>query len=296
MSIAVRRFFFLLIVGIFHAFFVWHGDILINYALCGMLLLLFLKGTGKGMVIFGILLSVISNLLFCLLLIFANTETNIYSATDAYQSVLIYQQGSFIEITKQRIADWYAVNNPLNSIFLLFSILPFFLIGGGAAKFKWAERAKTLRRRFVLAFFLFFVIGLFIKTMPYVFGKNLSIEYLQNSVGGPFLAVAYALGIVVLTESDLGRKCFSYLAPVGMMSISNYLFQSVLSTWIFYSYGFGLYGKISIFAGTVLALFIYVFQVYFSNRWLTNHYFGPVEWLWRSITYKKKQPWKRVAA
>jgi uncharacterized protein len=62
---------------------------------------------------------------------------------------------------------------------------------------------------------------------------------------------------------------------------------------IFYSYGLGYYGEFSIFSGTMLALGIYVIQLIFSSWWVKRFYYGPVEWLWRSGTYMKKQRFKK---
>lgn len=299
LSLASRRLFCLMAIGIFHAVLIWHGDILINYAFLGFFVLMFMGWTAKGMVFTGGLLWFIPNLLLSLLL-FASAsfvpanESALYNKAEAEQSVHIYQQGSILDIMEQRFEDWYLVNNPMNSIFMLFSILPFFLIGAGAAKWKLIERAKELKKPFGLAFFLFLILGLFIKLTPYVYGHNVWISYIQDAIGGPMLTIAYVLGIVLAAETKIGTKLFTSFAPVGKISMSNYLLQSILSTLIFYSYGLGFYNKISVVTGTILVILIYLLQIVLSHYWLKNHIYGPVEWLWRTITYKKIQPWKRT--
>lgn len=295
--IAVRRLLMLLAIGIVHAVFIWHGDILINYALLGMLLLLFLKLSGKSMLIVGGLIWFIPNLLLSLLFIVAalfapGEEISVYDAALAEQSVEIYQQGSYFEILKQRVEDWYAVNNLLNSIFMLFSIFPFFLIGGGMAKLKWLEKVRELKKPFMIGFTLFLIIGLTLKLSPYIISQNIAWEYVQDAFGGPILALGYVFGIALWVGKSPTNKFLKVLAPVGKTSMSNYLLQSIISTLFFYSYGFGFYDRISVLTGTVLVLVIYGLQVLLSSYWLKSHPFGPVEWLWRSVTYKKKQQWR----
>lgn len=296
--IASRRLAMLLAIGMIHAVFIWHGDILINYALLGFLFLLFLRLSGKTMLITGRLLWLIPNivlslLFFALTLLVPGEEMSIYDPVMAKQSVEIYQQGSYMEILKQRLTDWYAVNNLDNSFLMLFSIFPFFLIGGGMAKLRWFERVKELRKSMLTAFSLFFTLGLLIKISPYVIGHHLAFEYIQDSFGGPMLAFAFAFGVALWAEKSPDNKLLGALAPVGKTSISNYLLQSVVSVLLFYAFGFGLYNKVSVLTGTVFVFIIYGLQILLSSYWLKHHPYGPVEWVWRSVTYNHKQPWKR---
>lgn len=295
--IALRRLLMLLVIGVIHALFIWHGDILINYALLGILFLLFLKLSGRGLLISGILIWLLPNLLLTLLFIVAallvpGEEISIYDPHLAKQSVEVYQQGSYIDIFKQRFEDWYAVNNPLNSVFMLFSIFPFFLIGGGLAKLKWLERVREIKRPLQIGFILLFITGLLLKISPYVIGKGITWEYIQDSFGGPILAFAYVLGIALWAEGSPTNRFLKLLAPVGKTSMSNYLLQSIVSTFIFYSYGLGLYNQVSVLTGTILVFTIYGIQILLSSYWLKNHPYGPIEWLWRGVTYNKKQKWR----
>ncbi|MEK4148885.1 DUF418 domain-containing protein [Robertmurraya sp. FSL W8-0741] len=296
--IAFRRLGVLLVFGMVHAFFIWHGDILINYAVFGFLFLLFIRGSGVGMTITGGLMWFIPQLIFCFLLIITalfmpELESSIYQVEMAKYSIEVYQSGSFAEIFSQRWNDWSMVNNLGNGIIMLFSIFPFFLIGGGAAKLKWMERVTELRRPLTVSFFLFFFLGLFLKLCPYIFQGGLAFEYIQDTFGGPLLAIAYALAIALVADTIRGKRLLRFLAPVGQMSLSNYLFQSLISTTLFYSYGFGLYDQISVFSGSLLVIVIFAVQVIFSSYWMKTHQFGPMEWVWRSATYQKWQRWKK---
>jgi uncharacterized protein len=80
------------------------------------------------------------------------------------------------------------------------------------------------------------------------------------------------------------------LAAVGRMALSNYLMHSILLTPVFYGFGFGLFGKVGYFASMGFVLALWIIQLYLSPIWLSHFRFGPAEWLWRSLTYRKKQP------
>ncbi|KON89484.1 hypothetical protein AF332_23455 [Sporosarcina globispora] len=297
-GMAIRRFSLLLLIGIIHAFLIWHGDILINYAIFGLIFLLFVKMSGRNMLLTGILLYIIPNLLFALLL-FATVlfvpadELSIYDPSSALASLQVYQNGSFSEVTAQRVEDWSGVNNLASLPIMLASIFPLFLIGGGAAKLRWLEESEKNREFLKKIMLSSLAAGLLLKLLPYLLESSLGLDYVQDIFGGPLLAIAYGLGIAVVIKSGKIPKILLPLSYVGKLSLSNYLFQSIISTVIFYSYGLGFYGKVSAFWGTLLVIFIFAFQILASRFWVARYYYGPVEWLWRSFTYLKIPNWKR---
>lgn len=297
-GMAARRFSLLLLIGIIHAFLIWHGDILINYAIFGFIFLMFVKMSGKNMLLTGILLYIIPNLLFVLLLfstvLFVPPEDlSIYDKEAALASLQAYQNGSFSEITSQRIQDWSGVNNLASLPIMLASIFPLFLIGGGAAKLRWLEEPVKNRAFLIKIMLISLAAGLLFKLLPYITESNLGLDYMQDIFGGPLLAIAYGLGIAVMINNSHRPGFLLPLSYVGKMSLSNYLFQSIISTFIFYSYGLGFYGKVSASGGTLLVMVIFAFQVLISRLWIARYYYGPVEWLWRSFTYLKIPNWKR---
>ena len=78
------------------------------------------------------------------------------------------------------------------------------------------------------------------------------------------------------------------------MALTNYLLQSISCTLLFYNYGLGFFGKVGHAAGIVLTLVICLLQILVSNWWMKRFQYGPAEWLWRSLTYLKRQPIRRV--
>ena len=104
------------------------------------------------------------------------------------------------------------------------------------------------------------------------------------------LMLFYASAIVLLAQRAAWKKWLAPLAPVGRMALSNYLFQSLVYVTLFYRYGLGLEGTVGPALLTVLSIFIFVLQILLSRWWLTRFRFGPMEWLWRTLTYGKLQP------
>ncbi|MFK2825837.1 DUF418 domain-containing protein [Bacillus sp. B190/17] len=286
----IRRFAFLLLIGVIHAFFIWPGDILINYAVFGCLLLLFLRLSGKILIIIGSLLLFLPNVFLSILLVLmaAVDPTSALHWTDIggiESSIAAYSSGTFTEITKQRAADWLLTNGPAAFWMQLIAIFPHFLIGAGAQKLQVFKRGQERPAVAFGVFISFFVTGIILKAMPHVLEPNLAYVYIQDSVGGPLLAVSYA-ALVIWTSSLRGAgKFLKPFAAAGRMSLTNYLLQSIIGTLLFYHYGFDLYGQIKLSTGVWIAVAIFAGQVIFSELWLSKCKRGPVEALWRKVTY-----------
>jgi uncharacterized protein len=108
--------------------------------------------------------------------------------------------------------------------------------------------------------------------------------------GVPALALGIIALIVTLWQNHNGQKALSIFAPVGRMAMTNYLLQTVVAISIFYGFGFGLYGTTGAAKATVIALVVFVFQVVLSTMWLKFFQYGPMEWIWRQLTYRKRLP------
>lgn len=101
--------------------------------------------------------------------------------------------------------------------------------------------------------------------------------------------------LVLLYRSGWFRWLFSLMKPVGQMAFTNYLTQSILCGLFFYGVGFGMYGKLNRLEVYFVVLTVWTIQVIWSHCWLRYFNFGPFEWLWRSLTYWKKQPTRKKA-
>jgi uncharacterized protein len=115
-------------------------------------------------------------------------------------------------------------------------------------------------------------------------------------VFGPVLAVGYIGAFGWLWSAAEGlQRALTPIAAAGRMALTNYLMQSVVCTLLFYGYGLGLHDKVGIAQGVLLTLLLWGVQVGYSTLWLARYQFGPMEWLWRSLTYGRCMPMRRMA-
>lgn len=284
---AAKRLAILLVFGILHAFLIWYGDILITYAIMGFILIGMIRLESKWLLFLGIIIYAIPQTLLLLLLFAAvSMDSSFYTGIQEVQSsIAAYSGGTFAEIFRQRFDDWVYVNNPLNYIVLIVTILPFTMVGAAAAKWRLIERSRELKKLWIGLALGGFVVGLLLKLAPYIFTPNIAMTYLQDIFGGPMLAVSYAAIIALVSQSAKVAKLLRPLSKAGRMSMTTYITQSVIATTIFYAYGLGLYGQVNLITGTLLALGIFAVQLIFAEIWLSKFQQGPLEMIWRKFTY-----------
>ena len=170
----------------------------------------------------------------------------------------------------------------------LVIILPLLMIGAGLSKWKVFERAAELKGRIAVITVLALAAGLWLKALPFT-GEPSSdrLNMLQSLFGGPILATGYVGVLLFLSQIPLFRTVFRPVSKAGRMSLTTYITQSIVATTIFYSYGFGMYGKVDLETGVWIALGVFIIQVIFAELWLMKFSMGPLEWLWRKATYGK---------
>ena len=314
-----RRLLVLLAFGIAHALLLWDGDILVSYALCGFLLLPFRKRQPKTILIWGIACLLIPALLVILfwaalvgLSFIPDIGSAIQKGFDEYygtygeqreaieEAIRIYASGSYAEIFQTRFANvlymWFAL------IFYFPGLLGLFLLGLYAGKrriFQDIERHAGFFRH-VLIWGM--VVGLplnffYAACTAWTDLADLHFLWLLTyglvAVAGPAQSLAYAAGLTLLLRNHAWKQRMRIIGATGKMALSNYLLQSLVCTTIFYSYGFGLFGAVGPATRLVLIPLIFAAQVGFSVWWLNHFRFGPMEWLWRTLTYGKFQPMRK---
>lgn len=110
---------------------------------------------------------------------------------------------------------------------------------------------------------------------------------------GQYILTAGYLGLLMLMIlSKKTQRFLTWLAPMGRMALTNYISHSIILTSIFYGYAGGMFGEISRGPQILIVISILLAQALLSRWWLNNFQFGPLEWLWRSLTYLKVQPMK----
>jgi uncharacterized protein len=325
-----RRLILLLVIGLFHAYFIWVGDILTLYAVLGVLLIFYRQAQPRTLLIWiGIWLAI--SLLIYLFLIFSfrnesiqeklvideqqlinaeksavNSDIPSIESAESETTTLepiyqIYAQGNFAEIIAQRAHEIHSIVIWVDIIGAP-EILAFFLLGiylGRRQLFQKPDDNLTFLQRL-----FWWGLGLGI-TGNFIYATwSITLEQYEpfplalvvliaQSVGSLALSLCYIAALILLSRQPYWQSFLRRLSPVGQMALTNYLTQSLICTSIFYGYGFGLFGQFGITEGVVLAWLIYLIQVIFSTWWMRRFYFGPMEWLWRSGSYMKWQPFYR---
>jgi uncharacterized protein len=120
---------------------------------------------------------------------------------------------------------------------------------------------------------------------------------MRNMIHYDLRRIAVGLGhlgtILMLCRTLPSSRIVTRVGAVGRMALTNYLGQSILGALIFYTIGLGLYGQFTGYYLYFIVAGIWAVQITFSNWWLNRFRFGPFEWVWRSLTYRKRQPLRR---
>lgn len=302
--IYLRRLFVLFGFGVIHAFFIWDGDILMDYALMGFVLLLFRNFKPKTLLIWAIVLFSLYSLPYLFIGIYSLSTNNgmetIYDQEfiqemekEAKQAMEHYQNGTFLEVFKQRIHDrLYYMDSlgmwPLQPILYGYSMIPYFsmfLLGAAFAKWRMFHEVKKNQQLLKRICWTGLLVGLPLNILA-VFEQSFWF------IGAPFLMLFYVMSITLIMKQQKWQKKFMKVAAVGRTAFTNYIMQSIICTSLFYSYGFGLYGKVYPFVGLFISIVIFAVQVIISHKWLKKYRLGPLEWVWRTLTYWNVQKLK----
>jgi uncharacterized protein len=111
---------------------------------------------------------------------------------------------------------------------------------------------------------------------------------IMEGIGHPMLALGYAATVALLAVD--GRRLVTVFAPVGLMALTNYLMHSIICVVLSYGFGFALWWRIGAGAALAIAVAIIALQIPLSAWWLSRYRFGPVEWIWRRLTYRRPLP------
>jgi len=306
-----RRLFVLLLFGLIHGLLIWWGDILLVYALTGFILLAFRKRRDKTIVIWAI----VGYSIVPLLMIAAFTMVQLGvplpspsepTAAQMRELTTKFADGSWTAIQLQRMKDVVA-SNWGGFLVMVWQILALFLAGVLAWRkrlfFPSAESLPKYRKAMWWGFAIGIPGNVAVTTMRWALGLTMMpktgpavVANLLHVVSIPALSIGYLCLVILLCNDERWRARLRRFGAVGRTALSNYLLQSVIGTLIFYSYGLGLFGKVGPAILFIFTVVIYGLLLIASQWWLDRYRFGPVEWLWRSLTYKRRFPMVREPA
>ncbi|WP_440976595.1 DUF418 domain-containing protein [Pseudoxanthomonas winnipegensis] len=302
-----RRMAVLLVIGLLHAYLLWWGDILRYYAVLGLLLLICRSWSARRLILAGLLVTLLATPL--LQPLFAGWPARFGDGEALLAQVVAAFAGSdWPALLRGNFA--YDLYVHVTAWSLVFFTLGRLLLGAGLGRGGWLLQPEAHRRQWrwllvaclpagllLTAFFLaldealmpFWMFGL--DGMP---ARMLS-RFLRNAAY-LLTGLGYLSAFVLVWLQPRWQRRLTMLAPVGRMALTHYVAQTLVGVLLFYGVGMGLgprWGMPGILLAFVL---IFALQVAASHWWLARYRFGPLEWLWRCLTYGRLQPWRKVPA
>ncbi len=184
------------------------------------------------------------------------------------------------------------VNNPLNAIILFIDFSVFFN-GSRRGKTRLSPKSNQYKRQLKAISIVSLLLGMSIKMLPYVTVYHFGTIFVQDYLGGLVTYDFLYHGNHAFGGPGRASRLLHPLSYIGRMSMSNYLFQSMVCMGIFYSYGLGLYGSVSYTTGFVFLIALFCLQILLSLIVDGPYEYGPVEYIWRFFTYGKKPVMRR---
>jgi uncharacterized protein len=296
-----RRLAVLAVIGLLHAYLIWAGDILVTYAIVGALIWLFRGMRPRTLITLGVLSFAVPMLLLIIAHLLAphfsqDFRQGIHAAVlpsaeeiahldEAYRSGWLGQMN-------QRFSDALA-NQTLN----LFACMGWIaggmmLVGMGFYK-RGILTAKASKRSYWAMIAVAALAGYPLLIYGFVWNfrhewrvpEGFFLGWAMRETAYPIIMMGWIGAVMLLCKAGRLKPLTLCLGAVGQMALTNYLMQSVLCHLIFYGTGLGLVDKVDIPTQIAITLAIWIVQLLYSPIWLALYRFGPVEWLWRSLSY-----------
>ncbi|TFH74689.1 DUF418 domain-containing protein [Gammaproteobacteria bacterium LSUCC0112] len=301
-----RRNVWLMMFGLLHGYLLWHGDILFLYALCAFVLFPLRKRQASSLFKLGIAFLAVSSIFYML------TGVSLdYMPPEAFEEQMMPMwqpdqaaiaaeigafQGGWLTQMSVRVPMTQEMQGLALFLWGFWRASGMMLLGMALYKTRMitGQADNKVYRRYVQ---LAVLVG-----VPLVgfgiywnFQNNWQISSMFfgsqfNYWGSVLISLGFMSVILLLLKNGIAPALTTRLAAVGRMAFSNYIMHTVLCGLIFYGHGLGLIGQVER-AGQLLIVFgIWALQLWLSPIWLRHFRFGPLEWLWRSLTYWKVQP------
>lgn len=305
-----RRTFWLLVFGLIHGYLFWYADILVTYALCALILFFFRRLSAPILLCLALLFFLTGSLLYFdtgLSLLHA-PQTAVMGVMHSWQpdqsvlqNELAAYTGSWLQAFQFRIEETFFMQTYVFSHSLGWRAMAMMLLG--MALYKCNFFTLTHATQYYLRFAMWTLpLGLVLVWAGLVwnFHYDFTLQYSMflgsqfNYWGSLFIALAYANLVMLWVKCQWQMSLQTRLAAVGRMAFSNYILHTLICTTLFYQLAW--FGAVSRLEQGAIVLVIWVLQMWLSPLWLKYFRFGPLEWLWRSLTYGELPNLKRSLA
>ena len=303
-----RRQLWLLVIGIAHAYLIWHGDILVAYALCGFLLYPLRNIRPRRQLVLGAcMVAVVLPLWLGVGLSVpswpeaerAAMEADWAPPAAALEAETAAFRGSWLDQMPYRAEEAFGLQTMVFVVYFLWRAGGLMLVGMGLYRL-----GVVAGRRSPAFYWRTAVVGLGLGLpivaagIAYNAAAGFSLESsmfqgtLFNYVGSLGVFLGYAALVMLAVRAGRLPGLQRRLAAVGRMALTNYISQSVLCTLFFYGHGLGMFGRVSPLGQVGVVVAVWALQLAWSPWWLRRFRFGPLEWLWRTATYMRRQPFR----
>jgi len=280
----LKRMFWLFLIGIFNAVF-YYGDILRDFAVMGIFLLFFLKAEKKNLLIFTMILTLLIPAVAAFTL-----YSGFYHRHDWLDLQPLFESRNWKDIVRYNLLrlKFHQVLNPYYLVSVHFEMLVFFLWGILSYRFNIFHFSnltlKFAKRTLAISISGILLIGI-VQEFPEtkIIHQYYQLYVLREMLCAMFILSAGALVYLSGLFSGLLKKTELY----GKMTLTNYIFQNIISAIIFSGAGFAIGLKQPLWVYSLIAVLVYVFQLFISAAWLNKFRIGPFEWIWRSLSSGK---------
>ena len=293
-----KRMFWLLFFGLIHAYFIWVGDILVAYAICGSLVFFFRKKSIRTLFIMAIILFLIP-IIFNFMTFYGmpadeleSTFAFFHPSTEEIASQTQAMRGSYLKQMPLRMEEAMGLQTVVFMIEIFWRTSAMMLLGMILYRkgILSADKSTAYYKKMI---WVGFVPGLIISSigLGQVYASEWSGAYVMNIganykfLSGLFMALGYIGLIIWIYKKGIFKKFQNRLQAAGRMAFTNYIGMSVICTLIFNGHGLGLFGTLDRLQQFLIVIAVWIVILIISPLVLKNYRFGPLEWLWRKLTY-----------
>ncbi|HEX8308027.1 MAG TPA: DUF418 domain-containing protein [Allosphingosinicella sp.] len=315
-----RRMFWLLFFGLIHLYLIWFGDILVGYALVGMIAFLFRKLSQRALIGWGVGLLIVQLLILVGLAGGASALQQAAAApgatpgtiaewqglermfgamspADRAQEFAVYR-GGYAGILADRVRE--QALGPIKGLGLFgWETLAYFLLGMAAFRSGfltggWSDKRyrSTAMLGFGIGIPAYGLLAWLLARQGFSVPAVLAFSMAATVPLRPLMVVATAALIILATRR--GGALTDRIAAAGRAAFTNYLGTSLAMTTLFYGYGAGLFGTLGRAQLWLVVLAMWGLILLWSKPWLDRFLYGPLEWLWRLLSRGTAQPMRRA--